>query len=378
MFVTRSAAAAAAGLACHRAAEQQGQAPSPQSKLDVDGMLEVARGVPGVAAAGVIDTRPVEFYNGVKRSGDSSSIAANTTFPAASLSKAVFAWAVRDLVKQGKLDWTRPLEDYARLGLAGDARRITAEQVLSHTSGLPNWIFDPSKSLELQYPVGSRWRYSGEGFVLLQRVVEAIAGAPIAAYMKTAVLEPLGLTSSTYAWSPELQNQASGHDDSGLVMEKSLRFYDESNYQVLAKAGLSPEAARYDQIIAAYRQSGKAPLNIAIQPNVAGSLQTTAADYARFLERVLADVAVRPDDYRPRIAVNKRISWTLGLGVDRSLGTPAFFHMGDGPGFKNLAWVEPERKTALVILTNGERGIRLYSWLLRSLLREDPAALYWV
>jgi hypothetical protein len=52
--------------------------------------------------------------------------------------------------------------------------------------------------------------------------------------------------------------------------------------------------------------------------------------------------------------------------------------MGDGPGFKNLAWIQPERKTALVILTNGERGIRLYSWLLRSLLREDPAALYWV
>lgn len=375
-FVSISAAATV-GLSCGGNDDHQGQSSIRAQHLDLDAMLDVTR-VPGVAVAGIINSRAVEFYHGVKRAGDSSPIAAGTSFPAASLSKAVFAWAVRDLVKEGKLEWTRPLEDYAPLGLTGAARRITAEHVLSHSTGLPNWRFDPQESLTVDFEPGSRWRYSGEGFVLLQRVVEHVTSVPIAQFMTSNVLQPLGMSSSTYAWSPQEPAGATGHDDNGQVLEKSLRFYSQSNYRVLEGAGLLPDTARYEQVIAAYQRSNRAPLPIAIEPNMAGSLQTTAPDYGRFLQRVVADTLERPDDYRPRVEVNRRIAWTLGLGVDRSLGAPAFFHMGDGPGFENLAWVAPERRTALILLTNGDRGSRLYSWIFRSVLRGDPAALYWV
>src|SRR5512143_3326214 len=97
-FVSMSAAASV-GLSCRGSDDHQGRSSTQARHLDLDAMLDVSR-VPGVAVAGMIGSRPVEFYHGLKRAGDPSPVAAGTSFPAASLSKAVFAWGVRDLVTQ--------------------------------------------------------------------------------------------------------------------------------------------------------------------------------------------------------------------------------------------------------------------------------------
>src|SRR5678815_1923877 len=110
---------------------------------DVARMLEVTR-VPGIAVAGMKDEGPYQLIAGVERAGGPA-VTGNTFFPAASLSKPVFAWAVRDLAKQGKIDLNRPLQDYvADLGLEGTARKITALHVLTHSTGLTNWRFQPN------------------------------------------------------------------------------------------------------------------------------------------------------------------------------------------------------------------------------------------
>src|ERR1044072_5687751 len=198
---------------------------------DAARMLEVTR-VPGVAVAGMRDEQPYQLFAGVERGGGAP-VTHRTFFPAASLSKPVFAWAVQDLAKQGKIDWNRPLQDYvAELGLEGTARKITALHVLTHSTGLPNWRFQPNLPLASAFEPGTRWQYSGEGFVLLQRVVEKIAGRPIAEYMRTAVLEPLGMKQSTYAWTPEIKNvSALGHDRQGAPLAKSLPFYEKSKHK---------------------------------------------------------------------------------------------------------------------------------------------------
>ena len=100
---------------------------------------------------------------------------------------------------------------------------------------------------------GTKWQYSGEGFVLLQRVVEKLAGRPIAEHMRTAVLEPLGMTQSTFAWTPEIKSVAAlGHDRQGALLERSLAFYEQRNYDTLQKSSLTPASATYEQIAAAY------------------------------------------------------------------------------------------------------------------------------
>jgi CubicO group peptidase (beta-lactamase class C family) len=339
-------------------------------------MLEVTR-VPGVAVAGIKEERPYQLFAGVQRAGGPP-ITAGTRFPAASLSKPVFAWAVHDLAKKGKIDWNRPLQDYIDLGLEGTARKITALHVLTHSTGLPNWRFQPNAPLASAFEPGTRWQYSGEGFVLLQRVVEKIVGQPIAEYMRAAVLEPLGMTQSTFAWSPEIQTvAASGHDRQGALLERSLAFYEQRNYDTLRKSNVNPASATYDQIAAAYQQNKQPFLPVAMSPNMAGSLQTTIGDYAFFLAHMLKAV-MRSDDFKPRVEVNRDIAWAAGWGVDRSFKTRSLFHWGDGPGFKNFCWIQPAKKSALVFFTNGDSGAALYAWLFRQLMNEDPSAFYWI
>ena len=343
---------------------------------DTARMLEVTR-VPGVAVAGMKDEGPYQLLAGVERAGGPP-VTHGTRFPAASLSKPVFAWAVRDLAKQGKLDLNRPLQDYADLGLEGTTRKITAQHVLTHSTGLANWRFQPNLPLASAFEPGTKWQYSGEGFVLLQRVVEKIVARPIAEYMRTGVLEPLGMTASTFAWSPEIQNVAAlGHDRQGALLERSLAFYEQRNYETLQKAGLTPASATYDQITTAYQQNKQPFLTVALSPNMAGSLQTTVGDYAIFLVHVLKS-AMRSDDFKPRVEVNRDIAWAPGWGVDRSSKTPSLFHWGDGPGFKNFCWVQPPRKSALVFFTNGDSGAALYAWLFRQITNQDLSAFYWI
>lgn len=343
---------------------------------DAARMLEVTR-VPGVAAAGIKEAGPYLLCAGVARAGGPA-ITAGTIFPAASLSKPVFAWAVQNLAKQGKLDLNRPLQDYVDLGLEGTARKITALHVLTHSTGLTNWRFQPNAPLASAFEPGTKWQYSGEGFVLLQRVVEKIVAQPIAAYMRAAVLEPLGMTQSTYAWTPEIQNvAASGHDRQGALLERSLAFYERRNYDTLQKNNLNPASATYEQIAAAYQQNKQPLLPVAVSPNMAGSLQTTIGDYAVFLAHVLKTVT-RSDDFKAQVEVNRDIAWAPGWGVDRSSKTPSLFHWGDGPGFKNFCWVQPARKTALVFFTNGDSGAALYAWLFRQLMDQDLSAFYWI
>ncbi len=349
-----------------------------QKALDLDSLLNVTE-VPSIAIAGVIAGKPYQRFAGVRSTGDRSPVSIETRCPALSLSKPVFAAAVHELVRQEKLDWSKPLQDYLDLGLTGDAKAITAAHVLTHSTGLPNWRFQPNVQLASAFAPGSRWQYSGEGIFLLQRVVEKIVNVPIATYMQQAVLAPLGMTSSTYAWTPELlRNGTLGHDRHGAPLERSMVFYEQRNYDTLQKAGVKPESSTYEQIFAAYEKAKVVPLTTAMSPNMAGSLWTTAADYAKFLIKTMADIQTRRDEYLPRVEVNQQIAWTLGWGVDRSANRAAWFHWGDGPGYKNFAWIEPEKKTALAFFTNGDHGLQTYSAAFRTIVGEDPLSLSWL
>src|SRR5262245_42382445 len=84
-------------------------ADSRSNTPDATRMLEVTR-TPGLAVAGQLNGKPFELVGG-KVSASGPPVTIHTHFPAASLSKPVFALAVRDLVRQGKIDLNRPLEE---------------------------------------------------------------------------------------------------------------------------------------------------------------------------------------------------------------------------------------------------------------------------
>jgi CubicO group peptidase (beta-lactamase class C family) len=103
----------------------------------------------------------------VRQAGTDAPVNDTTVFEAASLSKPVVAWAALRLVDQDRLGLDVPLSTY--LGTATDdgldalGRTITARQVLSHTSGLPNWRPAQAAQVATAFTPGNRFSYSGEG-----------------------------------------------------------------------------------------------------------------------------------------------------------------------------------------------------------------------
>jgi CubicO group peptidase (beta-lactamase class C family) len=338
-------------------------------EIDLDTLLDVTS-TPGLASAGAVKGKGFERIAGVSR---------DAAFSAASLSKPVFTMTVRDLVRQGKLDWNKPLQDYAPLGLTGDAASITAEHVVTHATGLVNWRFDPKAQLVSSFKPGTQWQYSGEGYVLLQRVVEKIVGKPLGVHLNETLLPQLGMSRSTFTWTPDVEKRATqGHDNHGRLLEKSANYYAKAIYDVAVKAGSTPERMTYDEMIEAAKKFGGLPLPIGVAPNVAGSLWTTIGDYTTFLDRSMRDAAAHPEEYTPRNRVNREIAWTLSWGIDSSLDAPSYFHWGDNPGVKNIAWWQPANKTAIVIFTNSDHGASAWRYLLRHLLDADPLAPEWI
>ena len=182
--------------------------------LAVQQLIADAR-VPGLSMAVIHDRQATALTAvGVRNSLDRAAVDQQTIFAAASLSKPLFAYAVLQLVDAGKLAFDTPLSLHVPDYVTDDPRAaaVTVRHVLSHTSGLPNWR-SVDLPLKTYFPPGERFSYSGEGFVWLQRVVEAVTGESLNTTLRRLIFEPLGMHRSSYVWQSAFEaNYADPHD----------------------------------------------------------------------------------------------------------------------------------------------------------------------
>jgi CubicO group peptidase (beta-lactamase class C family) len=185
-----------------------------------------------------------------------------TLFQAASISKSVNSLGVLRLVQEGKLDlntdinnylvsWKFPYDDKS------NGKKITILNLLSHTGGLtihgfPGYaIGDSLPSLVLilngQKPAnteavrsfeepGSAYSYSGGGTTITQLIIEDLTHQPYEAYMKRYVLDPLGMTASSYSQPPDKRKAellSAGYKADGKEVAGKYHVYPEQ-----AAAGL--------------------------------------------------------------------------------------------------------------------------------------------
>jgi CubicO group peptidase (beta-lactamase class C family) len=314
--------------------------------------------VPGASIAVIRDGEIAELATaGARNVSIAASFDTDTIFEAASLSKPVFACAVLQLVDAGTLLLDAPLARHVPDYVSDDPRaaEITARHVLSHTTGLPNWR-SKDNPLKTYFSPGERFSYSGEGFVWLQRVVEAMTGEPLGATMQRLVFDPLEMRRSAYVWRPEFDaNHADPHDDALTPGTKT-----------------KPAAG-----------------------NAAHSLQTTAGDYARFLRAVLSGARLIPATARlwlePEVRlrracrqclsddlpdVDQRVDWGLGWGLQPDDGT--FFHWGDNGSCKAFAVGSVTKQTAAVVFTNGANGMSIMPDLIEGLMPGEHLAFKWL
>ncbi len=309
------------------ASEPAPAAPDLAAALDAlipEAMTEAT--VPGLAVAVVRAGELVyERAFGIASLTTGEPVTGSTVFEAASLSKPVFAYRVLELAEEGRLDLDRPLAELLDEPWVDDPRleQITARRVLAHSSGFPNWRpgrWGPSpQPLTIDFEPGSRFSYSGEGYMYLQAVVEQLTGRPLAEELASSVLEPLGMTSSSFVWRAAYEKSAAiGHEADGEPADK-----------------FRPEAAL-----------------------AAGSLHTTAADFANFLLAMLDPAADRNPMLTATSEVGPGLSWGLGWGLEETAAGVLFWHWGDNETFKALVFGSRDAATAVVVLTNGKTGLK--------------------
>src|SRR6056297_2924470 len=143
----------------------------------------------------------------------------DTTCRVESISKSVSAWGIMKLVEDGKIDLDVPVREYLKdWDFSSDnfsAEKITTRQLLSHTAGLslgtigldalyfPQEDIPPLQELlkeefSMISAPGEQFYYSDTGYNMLELLVETVTGQPFADYMQEEILNPLGMTRSSY------------------------------------------------------------------------------------------------------------------------------------------------------------------------------------
>jgi CubicO group peptidase (beta-lactamase class C family) len=171
-----------------------------------------------------------------------------TKFEIGSMTKQFTALLVLQFVNDGRIDLEGHLSDYLPYYRKDTGRRVTIKQLLSHTSGIPNFISAPGFldgpasrttysvkdfaqmycSGDLEFEPGAHFHYSNSGYFLLGAVLEQVSGRSYEQLLKDRIFAPASMSSSGYAHSETIiPHRASGYERSSNGLENA-RFYDMS------------------------------------------------------------------------------------------------------------------------------------------------------
>lgn len=140
-----------------------------------------------------------------------------TKFFIGSITKQFTAAAIMILQERGLLDVHDPISKYLPEypGATGD--KITIENLLTHTSGVPNYtdvpelmmkrtrnlspsdLLDLFKNEPLEFEPGTDFHYSNSGYIILGAIIEKISGQSYEAFLHHEILNKVGMHNSGYA-----------------------------------------------------------------------------------------------------------------------------------------------------------------------------------
>jgi len=168
----------------------------------------------------------------------------DSELPIASCTKAITRAAVMLLVKDGRLRLDQPAWGMVAelLPAHRDPRldKVTIGQLLAHSGGWDRSVAQvdvvaaslksdaPLRNLAnapLEFDPGSRRRYSNAGALLLGAIVERVSGQPFEKFVKTRVLDPLGMTHTRWSRTPGVKEWGAAAGWTA-TMEDLVRFAD--------------------------------------------------------------------------------------------------------------------------------------------------------
>ncbi|MCS6817746.1 MAG: serine hydrolase [Blastocatellia bacterium] len=279
-----------------------------------------------------------------------------TVYRVGSVSKLFTAIAIMQWVEQGKLSLDAPitgvLPDFRPKNPFGTP--ITLRQLLSHRAGLVReppvgHYFDPTEptlaatvaslnETELIYPPSARTKYSNAGIAVVGAVLERLSGEPFARYVKRAVLQPLGLSKSSFEPEPELIRDLA----KGYMWTYHGRVFEAPTFQL----GMAP----------------------------AGSMYSTVVDLARFLSALFAGGrgVLRPQTlaemWTPQFA-GEASGFGIGFAISRLDGHRRIGHGGAIYGFATELAALPDQKLGVVVVATKDFSNRVVERIADAALR---------
>jgi CubicO group peptidase (beta-lactamase class C family) len=283
---------------------------------------------------------------------------AATNFSLASLSKVFTAIAVMQLKEGGKIYLDDPLQRYLPDFPFPD---ITIRQVLSHTSGLPDFeifesyrietnnkqftgadIIPALKKSRLVSVPGAEWHYSSVGYGLLALLVEKVSKQSFQQYIKENICRPAGLT-NTYVDNPgsnmpdTLKAILYPDTPSGFTSADSLKINKTDPIQTIVGPGL-------------------------IRSSINDLLKFDAALYANKLlnkeskEEMFVPVTLNDGAYAQleHAPLYNALGW--GVDIDSSAGK-IVSHTGGSPGIATIMLRNLSKKQTVIILENTDNRL---------------------
>lgn len=298
---------------------------------------------------------------GVADAGHASKVDTHTRFQSASLSKPVTAFGVLELVRAKRLDLDRNVNDYLSSWKIPDneftrVEKVTIRRLLSHTAGLnvggfagyENGTKIPdaigvlegrgnSPKLVVETVPGTKYSYSGGGYVVLQKLIEDQTGKPFAQYMQEAVLTPLQMGDSSFEPYPK-QHISLAHGFDGKPYKGGWHVYPE-----LAPAGLWSTPTDLMKFC------------LAMQASLRGDKDAPMPQ------------ALAREMLRPSMAPGGRNAYGLGMELRGAGINASFGHGGSNAGFKSEMFYFFGQDLGLVLMTNSDGGRLVRNELARAI-----------
>ncbi|MBA2357378.1 MAG: beta-lactamase family protein [Actinobacteria bacterium] len=253
-----------------------------------------------------------------------------------SITKTFTAAAIMQLRDEGRLELDDPLGEH----IPGVSHATpTLRRILAHASGLQRefpgemWeaMVDPPREellagvvdAEQVLPPGEHWHYSNLGYALLGEVVARVAGMPAERYLQERILEPLGLSRTT--WLPE---------------SPSARGYLVEPYQ----QGVRPEAELVLQRSAPIGQLWSTTGDLARWGAFLADPDPSVLEPATVEQMHAVQVMAEPDRWL--------LAWGLGPMLHRRGDRIFGGHGGAMPGFLAMLVYSRREKIGAVVLAN--------------------------
>jgi CubicO group peptidase (beta-lactamase class C family) len=308
--------------------------------------------VPGAAIGVLREGTATAAYYGVTDVRTGRPVTSQTRFSVGSLTKSMVATVIFRLVEAGRLSLGDPVAAHVReLRGTGWAERATLRDLLANRSGLPlradlEFGFDSRKDTDdgalsrlaadtaAGTPMAGIWSYTNVGWCLLGRVIETAAEATWEDAMRHHLFERAGMHETTFASDAEVTRRVSGHEvtaDGPVAVEPLVS-------RAYGPAGASVVSTVTDLLRFAALHL-EAPSLVAMR-----AVQVDTAIYA-WLD-----------------------SWCLGWAWFNWRGGQVWGWDSVVNGERSVLRIVPERKAAIVLMTNSTTGRAMYRSLFADLM----------